>query len=205
MVLFLCSRLAGLLLVGMLSKTTPYVGRTAVPLPGMAKSSRLSSQTNNLASAKEFVSAFLRWYVPHANQTSSEPTYWLVLSQRNAWLTPQLSRLLRQDSLAVASHSQSREILNFDPFLASQDPCSSYAVVDGRKASARTYVVRVVPRCSEEMTPTQAGVEYVLTRGANLFRIADVHYDNGSLRKWLCQYARDGKDGVMVKTACLSP
>jgi hypothetical protein len=72
------------------------------------------------------VQEFYNWYAPIT--LNSRTRAWdLALERRSSVLTRELAQLLRADSAAQA---KCKELvgLDFDPFLASQDPASHYEV-----------------------------------------------------------------------------
>lgn len=75
-------------------------------------------------SPEDFVRGFYAWYAPHAlHDHEWDKTLQLIHSD----LSPQLARLLQEDSVA---QSKCEDVvgLDFDPFLNTQDPAEHYAV-----------------------------------------------------------------------------
>src|SRR5665213_2174367 len=79
------------------------------------------------SSARAFVTAFYKWYVPHALKDSTEPTWHIALREKRYSFDSQLLQLLQADSAAQAK-CEDLVGLDFDPFLNSQDPAPRYKV-----------------------------------------------------------------------------
>lgn len=79
-------------------------------------------------SAQDFVRQFYNWYVSVAAKENTGPPSDLALKYRSNVFSRKLFRALKKDS--DASKKASGEIvgLDFDPFLASQDPGKRYQV-----------------------------------------------------------------------------
>ena len=78
-------------------------------------------------SCRNFVQGFYDWYVPKALGENEGPAWAFALKNKRSVFSPELYRLLREDSAAQA---KAGEIvgLDFDPFLNSQDPEERYVV-----------------------------------------------------------------------------
>jgi hypothetical protein len=143
--------------------------------------------------AREFVQQFYDWYTPIATSRIGHPSEWEVLSVHDRYLHPTLYQFLRDDSVASATHSQTRKVIDFDAFLDSQDPCSAYRVSD--VTSEVGYVrVRVTPVCANATQQHWQSARPViqLVAQAGRWKIADVLYDRGpSLKALLCQYRKE--------------
>ncbi len=94
---------------------------------------------------REFVEGFYKWYVPNALSDNVTRAWDLALKQTGSPLSPQLGRLIKEDSDA---QSKCAELigLDFDPFLFSQDPEERYEVgkiiQKGQVYRAEIYGVR---------------------------------------------------------------
>jgi hypothetical protein len=77
--------------------------------------------------ASQFVQRFYDWYTPLAFNTGHTPSYIVALDKRGAQFDAGLSRALREDAEAQAKMTDDIIGLDFDPFLAAQDPDSKYA------------------------------------------------------------------------------
>lgn len=142
---------------------------------------------DSIDDARAFVQQFYNWYLTTAPGYSPSPAYWRVLNEQPSSLTNELQQLLQTDSLARSSAEPRREVLNFDPFLASQDPCSSYQAIAAEKVDS-VYVVTVRPVCAVSgLQTTQPRVQVVPQSGS--WRIADVYYESDNLRALLQQYS----------------
>jgi hypothetical protein len=99
--------------------------------------------------ARDFVRDFYDWYVPASDVFRDRPSE-LVLEKRPSALDPALARELKEDSDAQAKAPGDIVGLDFDPFLASQDPCERYEVMSVSK-KGQSYLVDVhgVGRCED--------------------------------------------------------
>lgn len=78
-------------------------------------------------SSREFVEWFYQWYVPVALSDSATPAWDTALKRKSADFSPELARLLHEDSAAQAKCNELIG-LDFDPFLNTQDPADRYEV-----------------------------------------------------------------------------
>src|SRR5262245_61353582 len=100
------------------------------------------SNEGDIRVVQDFVQEFYSWYVPvAANSRSGRPSD-LALNSRASAFDPSLARQLKEDSDAQAKVSGDVVGLDFDPFLAAQDPCERYEVVNVNK-KAESYLVGV--------------------------------------------------------------
>lgn len=75
---------------------------------------------------REFVEGFYRWYIPKTHDEKEDGVD-IVLKDRVSDFSPQIIRLLNEDR--AAQHACADLVgLDFDPFLASQDPDDRYEV-----------------------------------------------------------------------------
>ena len=77
-------------------------------------------------SAAVFVQAFYDWYVPLALASKDGFSYEIVLKQKPGFFTPGLDAALNKDLQASEKDPDEIVGLDFDPILASQDPCDHY-------------------------------------------------------------------------------
>lgn len=77
---------------------------------------------------KDFVQEFYNWYVPIALSDNAVPASDVALKQRRTAFSLMLFRALKADSEAQAKAKGYVVGIDFDPFLASQDPCEHYEV-----------------------------------------------------------------------------
>ena len=152
------------------------------------------------ASAREFVQSFLDQYLATARTSGPHPAFWRLLGSEA--LDPTLAAALREDSAYgdMSSANGTREGLNFDPFLASQDPCPRYEAVSPR-ASEKGFRVRLDPVCVDASRQTQGPVVEVSRSGAS-WRVVNVFYQHADLRTLLCEYARGDRKGRRAPAAC---
>jgi hypothetical protein len=123
-----------LLFVSLFPQSNPAQGKTA------------SLETN---SPQGFVQAFYSWYVPIAlnDAAPNTPAASRALTQRAPDFSPVLVRSLRGDFEAQSKANGEIVGLDFDPFLAAQDPCESY-VVGSTSRRGFLYMVPVFGVCS---------------------------------------------------------
>jgi len=126
-----------------------------------------SSNEADQGAVRDFVQEFYSWYVPvAANSRSGRPSD-LALNTRPSAFDPSLARELKEDSDAQEKVPGDIVGLDFDPFLASQDPCERYEVANvDKKAESYLVGVRGVGGCEKH-------------DGVDL--IAEVAFRNGTL------------------------
>jgi hypothetical protein len=137
---------------------------------------------NELAAARTFVDDFYAWYTPIANGSNGAPAWYTVLDQRPRVLSDALLRALRRDRDEQAKAVGEIAGLDFDPFLASQDPCTRYVAGDSVQ-SGRTYRVSVFGVCGGKRHPQPDLVAEVARRDSS-WVFVDFHYpgaDGGHL------------------------
>ena len=135
---------------------------------------------------RRFVQQFYDWYVPLTIAHHSFPAYYYVLDKANSYLDRDLAAALRADSVVEETNPEkaTRETLDFDPFLASQDPCAPYDVVKvARRGDA--FRVGMRPCHTNVVSPT---VE--VRAEAGQFKITNVLYGDGDLKAYLCHWAQ---------------
>jgi hypothetical protein len=123
---------------------------------------------------RAFVQSFYDWYVPTSRQVSADRPSALVLRERPSAFDPNLAGELKEDSDAQAKAPGDIVGLDFDPFLAAQDPCERYEVLDVRK-DAQNYRVSVRGRggCETHEEP-DVDAEIISRDGTWLF--TNFHY-----------------------------
>ncbi len=77
-------------------------------------------------SCRDFVQKFYDWYVPQALDLKVTSATDVALKTYAYVFTPELLKLLQEDSEAQASHPGKIVGLDFDPFLSSQDPSDQF-------------------------------------------------------------------------------
>jgi hypothetical protein len=112
----------------------------------VADSTATHRSSVNTDSVRQFVRAFYDWYTPLALADLHVRTIDSALKARPAAFDTTLARELREDDAAQAKASGELVGLDFDPVLASQDPCPRYEVgrVDG---AVPPYHVQVTATC----------------------------------------------------------
>jgi hypothetical protein len=92
----------------------------------------------------EVVRKFYAWYVPATPQGKWRSCD-AVLKERSSLMTSELSRALKEDFEAQSREKDEIVGLDFDPFLATQDPCERYevgkATGKGKGYSVEVYAV----------------------------------------------------------------
>jgi hypothetical protein len=94
----------------------------------------------NAEAARRFVLEFYDWYTPKALRGNAGPAWHLALKWKPTVFNPPLLRALREDSAASAKAKGDIVGLDFDPFLASQDPESRYPVGKASRRGKFYYV-----------------------------------------------------------------
>jgi hypothetical protein len=156
-------------------------------------SSGLKTPPVDTAPAPTDSSQAVRAFVQHFYDVYTDPSFspawpWLDVDQ---FVDAKLMTALRADSVASLDMRRSREIINFDPFLDSQDPCPHYAVVEVRRNGA-AYDVTVKPVCADPRWQTQRPVVEVMRQG-DRWMITNMRYDHAGpkdLRGLLCEWAK---------------
>src|ERR1051325_600832 len=118
-------RLRLLLALAMLTSCSGHGGdssKTVTPDPSPR------SQQIDIRVVQDFVQEFYSWYVPVAAKSRSGRASDLALSSLASAFESSLVRQLKEDSDAQAKVSGDIVGLDFDPFLAAQDPCQRYEV-----------------------------------------------------------------------------
>lgn len=111
-------------------------------------------------SARRFVQEFYDWYAPGVAKAADNNREF-SWRKRASDFDPALIRALKQDEDAQAKASEIVGI-DFDPFLASQDPCSPYRAHNVTKEGDR-YLVYVDLECKDFM-PAKPAVIVELAR-----------------------------------------
>jgi hypothetical protein len=125
-------------------------------------------------SVRDFVQDFFSWYVPLSAQIPSDRPSELVTKKRPSAFDSTLARELKEDSDAQSKDPAEIVGLDFDPFLAAQDPCERYEVVGVRKEGENFLVsVRGVGGCEDHKDPDVVA-EVVSSNGNWLF--TNFHY-----------------------------
>jgi hypothetical protein len=113
-------------------------------------SARVDAQTADSARVRQEVIArvqtFYNWYVPMSARLEHEPAFAVVVRDSESWFTSELASALRADAAAQASTPSEINGLDFDPFLAAQDPCERY-VVGAANLEYGSYRVQVFGVC----------------------------------------------------------
>jgi hypothetical protein len=127
----------------------------------------LEAQTQPAIGGPEgFVQEFLDWYV-------IQDGWRAVLQQRRFAVHPDLRALLQAEAAAEESADGGLGGLDFDPFLASQDPCDRYRAGTVSRRGGR-YLVEISGTCPSSGGMTDAVME--LESSDSSWVIVNVHY-----------------------------
>ena len=100
-------------------------------------------------SVKTFVQSFYDWYVPLALAPKNGFSYEIVLNQKLDYLTSALRSALKKDLDASEKNPDYIVGLDFDPILASQDPCDHY-VTGAVTQAGKNYDVSIFCKGQQE-------------------------------------------------------
>jgi hypothetical protein len=141
---------------------------------------------------QHFVQRFYDWYVPVANQVNKERTSDIALAHQPSVFDSTLANALRKDSQARDKVRGEVVGLDFDPFLAAQDPCERY--VAGTPAlNGAHYRVNIYGICEGKQHATpDLTAELVAQNGAWVF-VNFIYTDGGDLLAMLKNLADDRK------------
>lgn len=121
------------------------------------------------ASPQKFVQGFYDWYVPIALGNNPGPASDIALKERPSDFSPALLHALKLDSEAQAKANGEIVGLDFDPFLAAQDPCDRYEVGGVRQEGGR-YVASIYGVCSgKKHAKADVLAELAMRHGAWVF------------------------------------
>jgi hypothetical protein len=126
-----------------------------------------AEQRRSEQSCRNFVQEFYTWYVTqeiaHEKSRTAGPPSNEVLRSRPQVLSAELAQALQKESTAQARATDARSVLDFDPFLNSQDPSPKFVVASAALKDGRCRAVvngiaygkrqeRVVPELTAEGT-----------------------------------------------------
>ena len=166
-------------------------GRTALGILALTFVAACAQAQNkpDTAAVRVFVQRFYDRYASVQEQADAQAQ---VLAAKPSFLSAKLQTALRADSAARFDKPEpTRELLSFDPFLASQDPCPRYRVgaVRLRGDSARVGVHSVCPFKGPDSVSPRPAVTVIVYRVGSRLEIADFIYGGVTLSRLLCQYA----------------
>ncbi|HEX6533707.1 MAG TPA: hypothetical protein VF041_03870 [Gemmatimonadaceae bacterium] len=150
------------------ARRTPSTGFTTAATPRRAASSD--------SSAVAFVRQFYATYAPRAIAQGLSATDSVIVRQPTAF-APELLTALRQDAVDRAAAKGEIVGLDFEPFLASQDPCERYEVGEAHRAGSSVRV-SVYAVCQGKRTPQPVAVAEV-TPAAGTWQLANIRYPDG--------------------------
>jgi hypothetical protein len=102
-------------------------GKAEVPaVKEPPSSARPAAEADAAQSARGFVQDFYAYYVPLLSAERVGSPWESVVRERGGAFAPELLDALQQDYAASAASADEIVGLDFDPFVASQDPCERY-------------------------------------------------------------------------------
>lgn len=120
-----------------------FILACALALPAHAAGPAITLMPDKV---QKFAQDFYDWYPAASEKDKDMSGEELALKQRPAAFSPELLKALQEDLAASAKDPDEVVGLDFDPFLASQDPCKKYQV--GKvTAVGDTYQVEVSGIC----------------------------------------------------------
>jgi hypothetical protein len=128
-------------------------------------------------SPNDFVEGFYSWYVPHNMSGDSIAGRSKHLRLIRSELSPQLAKLLEEDSAAQA---KCRDLigLDFDPFLYTQEPAQHYKV--GRMVQTKTGYSAYIYRLESGKIADQPDVIADFAQREGHWYFVNFHYPGGS-------------------------
>ena len=145
-----------------------------------------SAAEDSALAVRRFVQGFYDWYTPIALSDHRGPAWWSVLSSPVPYLDHDLAAAIRADSVARVAEPITRETLNFDPFLFSQDPCGPNEVMDVRRAGDSFRVP--IRMCTSSGAWVVVEVGFV-DGGMTVLNVRSVNGDD--IKSLLCKYAKE--------------
>lgn len=170
---------------------TPACGRNEQPsLPQEGRVDTAGAVLPGFAAgdtAAAFTRDFYDWYIRHGTRSDS------AIVERAGVFAPELLAALKADFDAQAADSDEVVGLDWDPFLNTQDPCSTYRVGSSNHAKPRA-LVPVFGTCGDTAHPQVVAELEVRDQGWRFvnFRHAS---DTGSLLSDLAELQREREHG----------
>jgi len=176
-----------------MTRKTSLVGLVAVLVvasQACAQKSRApAGASQDSIAVTRFSQEFLDWYVPLTGSAKRVAPWWQTLSRTPPVVGAGLARALRADSAARVQPVDSRQALDFEPFLNGQDPCERY-VVTAVQPQGAVYRVSVTAVCSGRAQPRPASVLEVASTDGR-WEIENVWYGKkDDLKSMLCRFAQ---------------
>ena len=144
-------------------------------LDSAAVLSSREATTPSESSAVAFVREFYQLYAPRGIKSGLAATDSIV-RERPGMFSPELLGALKEDARARAGATGEIVGLDFDPFLASQDPCDNYEIgkpTDVGRTSAN-ILVPIFARCRNQRDSAAVIAEVTANHGSWVF--ANFHY-----------------------------
>ncbi len=147
------------------------------------------SQEQILTSCRSFVQGFYNWYLKQLSHESEGPAFNQALQYRRQVFSRSLFQALKEDYEAQSKVSGVIVGIDFDPFLASQDPAERY-VVGKIVIKAGSYWVGIhAIRDDEKSQKPELYAEAVIKDGQWLF--INFHYSQNDLLRILKRWREE--------------
>jgi hypothetical protein len=152
--------------------------------------------SDDTAAVRSFVQGFYDWYVPKALDPKGEVASDLALKQKGAFFSTRLAQALKDDSAAAAKSPDEIVGLDFDPFLASQDPCDKYVTGAVTQVGIH-FQVAVFGICSGKKNDKPDVIVEVIRQGTSCIFVNFLYPGQGDLLSTLklLQQERDKPAG----------
>ena len=131
-------------------------------------------------SVKAFVQTFYDWYVPLALKPQDGFSYEIVLKQKPDYFSPALRQALKEDLDASEKNPDYIVGLDFDPILASQDPCEHYITGTVRQ-TGKNYEIDV--SCLDSNRDKPDLIAEVMQQASSWVFINFIYPADGSVHK----------------------
>ncbi len=128
-------------------------------------------------SVRHFVQEFYDWYVPKVSTNKAGAGWAAVLKLTKPYLSPELALQLQEDADTQAKFPGEVVALDFDPFLASQDPEQHYKVSQITKRG-EIYKVALHRVVGDQMDSRPAVIADVTLQEGH-WRFLDFRYPEG--------------------------
>ena len=166
----------------------------SIPASFQQATSVVESDSQSQISTKAvrtFVQEFYDRHLIASQHDLAVPSYFRLLAEAPTSLSQTLLAALRVDSIARYAVGQEQETLNFDPFLASQDPCETYGAGAVTRHDKR-FKVAVTPICRDSHSAQESVEVWVVIEDGHL-RIDNVSFAATNVVQLICGYVNASK------------